>query len=69
MDYPEETCCTCLHFDSTNSFCRRYPPTTLLVDGVFNKTVFPKIPFPKKDYCSEYININTVEQDEDENNK
>jgi hypothetical protein len=50
------SCKQCTYFDSDNSFCRRFPPTPVVIkrDGkqlVVSK--YPVIQMPNVDYCGE----------------
>jgi hypothetical protein len=57
-----DTCCqNCKFFECRNNFCRRYPPTPMIINvgGVQVTTSnFPKITIPDVDWCGEFIKIN-----------
>ena len=51
-------CANCKFFDSKTSFCRRNPPTPLIVfkgPQKFVECKFPVIKMSSIDYCGEYI--------------
>ena len=57
-------CIKCRFFDNRNSFCRRFPPTTIPSGNkydeltgykiTFAKTVYPIMSMPEVDYCGEF---------------
>ena len=52
-----ETCETCAFFEARTKFCRRNPPTSIVMeeDGKkFMTSSFPKIQMPQLDFCSEW---------------
>ena len=65
-----EMCCDkCMYFQSENKFCRRFPPTPVVVEsnnvGNGNYSInpskiitkFPIIPMPHVDFCGEFAKI------------
>jgi hypothetical protein len=57
-----KNCCqNCEFFEPRTSFCRRYPPTPMIINvgGVQVTTSnFPKISIPDVDWCGEFNLIN-----------
>jgi len=53
-----ECCMNCKFFEQRTCFCRYNPPTPLVTtdkESTFVNAVFPKISFPKFDYCHKFI--------------
>jgi hypothetical protein len=58
----EKCCQNCIFFESANSFCRRFPPTPLVVKKKTQSKfvvegMFPIISKPTKDWCGEFEEI------------
>lgn len=59
MDQTENKCCCakCRFFEARSQFCRKNPPTPLVVPDAYGShimSVFPKIHCPLIDWCSEF---------------
>ena len=51
------SCENCSNFDYSTKFCRKLPPIPMIInkaDKVSIVAKWPVIPFPNKDWCSEF---------------
>ena len=58
--FPENACIKCRWFEARSGFCRKHPPSPVIVPdkyGVHMMSAFPKIPAPNLDWCSEFEKI------------
>lgn len=52
-----KACIKCCWFEPRSGFCRKHPPTPVIVPdklGTHMMSAFPKIPAPNFDWCSEF---------------
>lgn len=54
----KETCVNCKFFEVRTGFCRKNPPqiiqSYIKSVGTVTNAVWPKIPFPELDWCSDF---------------
>lgn len=56
-DHADNKCINCTFWDERNSFCRRYPPTSVVVNRNNRElviSVYPVIQKPELDHCGEF---------------